>query len=208
MITSIKKIMMTTLVLLVTAFLGACINQEATQYEYKVLTMQAIEKAIFESLIAADAAERDKENKDKLHIKDVEKAKSQNSMPVFLDKLGADGWELTAINENQLYVFRRAVGEKKHPTWTYKVLALTDINKLIVKHLKTFNAVEELKDKPGEYKITDTEKAKSQFIMPRVLNDMGQQGWTLTGVNQASLYIFTKRIPDAGWSQQLKKATH
>lgn len=167
-----------------------CMAEQTPAYEYKVLALQEVEQAIFKQLTDAGVAEPDKTEKGKYQIKDVEKAKSQNSMPTFLNTLGQEGWELSTINENQLYIFQRTPKSKTH--WEYKVLALNDINDLIIKHLKAFNAVEAIKDKPGEYKITNAEKAKSQFIMPIVLGELGSDGWQLVGVNKASLYLFTR----------------
>jgi len=45
------------------------------------------------------------------------------------------------------------------------------------------------------YVITDKEKARSQVVLPQILNPLGKKGWRLCAINKMECYIFEKTLP-------------
>ena len=167
-------------------------NKTPDKFEYSVFTVQDVETTLYSLMLKAGIAFPIEGQPGKLRITDIEQAKSQNSMAITLNTAGKEGWELAAINNSQLYIFQRPLGEKEHQPWQYKVLTIADIDKLIFSRLVAQKAAEAIPNQPGKYKILDVEKAKSQVIMPEILNALGKEGWILAGVNKSDLYIFKK----------------
>lgn len=163
-------------------------------YESKVLVLQDIESEIYTNLKNQGAAEPVAGEEGKLKITDIEKAKSQNSMPPVLNKFGKQGWRLSSINENQLYIFDRNSRSLLQKKWEYKVLSLNDVNRQAVSHLVKIKAAKAIEGEKNKFKILDAEKAKSQNIMPVVFASLGEDGWVLTAVNKAKLYIFVRSV--------------
>ena len=187
----LKYILVFLLPLLV--LLHGCSNKdEPPRYEHKVMTQQDIERALYGKMIAAKVAMPMKDEPGKLRIVDIKQARSEFSLAVLLNELGIEGWELTGINQSQLYFFRRPSKIKEHVQREYKVVTLAELDKMIFSRLVTQNAAVPLNGQPGKYRITDVEKAKSQNIMAVVLNDLAEEKWQLGGVNKANLYLFSR----------------
>ena len=195
-----------TLILLTFTIVG-CMNKSPEKFEYKVLTVQDIETSLYSKLMKAGAASPVEGQPGKLRITDINQAKSENSMPVVLNNEGSEGWELTTINNSQLYIFQRPFGQKSYDKWQYKVLTIADIDKLIFSSLEADKAAMPIPNQPGKYKILDVEKAKSQVIMAKILGDLGKEGWALAAVNKSDLYIFKKPGSGATEFKQVSKAT-
>jgi len=158
--------------------------------EYKVMTLQDIEVLMYSILSEDGAVEAVPGEPDKLKITNIELAKSENIMPRVFNQIGSEGWKLVTINPSQLYVFSRSPEAKA--TFEYKVLTLKDIDTLIFTRLVSEKAAEIIPKEPGKFKILDVEKAKSQNVMPQVLDAFGKEGWSLSAVNKAQLYIFSR----------------
>lgn len=195
-----------TLILLTFTLVG-CMNNSPEKFEYKVLTVQDVETILYSKLMKAGAASPVEGQPGKLRITDIEQAKSENSMPIVLNNEGSEGWELTAINNSQLYIFQRPSGQNSHDKWQYKVLTIADIDTLIFSRLVAQKAAEPIPGQPGKFKILDVNKAKSQVIMAEVMTALGKEGWVLSGVNKSDLYIFKKQGPGATAFNKVAKAT-
>ena len=74
----------------------------------------------------------------------------------------------------------------------YMVVTVTELDRLVYEVLKREGAAKPHRDDAGSYIVTDSEKARSQNIMPKVLARYGRKGWKLTAINKMECYIFCK----------------
>jgi len=74
----------------------------------------------------------------------------------------------------------------------YLVVSVTELDKMIYKALQKQSAAKPSKADPDQYVITNKEKAKSQNVLPLILNPMGKKGWRLAAVNKMECYIFKR----------------
>ncbi len=71
-------------------------------------------------------------------------------------------------------------------------VTVTELDRLVYDHLKGQGAARADAESPDSYVITDIEKAKSQVVMPAVLNRFGEEGWKLVAVNKMECFLFCK----------------
>lgn len=70
----------------------------------------------------------------------------------------------------------------------YKVVTVGELDRDIFAELSRLGAARQNDD--GEYTITDTHAARSQSILPKVLDRRGKDGWLLCAVNKMECYVF------------------
>jgi hypothetical protein len=75
----------------------------------------------------------------------------------------------------------------------YKVVTVGELDRAIFDELQRTGAARPADD--GGYTITDTAAARSQTVLPKVLDRHGKGGWLLCAVNKMECYIF-RRLPD------------
>ena len=185
MLEFLKKYHLFLTLFLLMGLLTGCMQKNI---EYKVLTLQDIEADMYGMLGKDGVAKPVPGQPGKLRITNVTLARSENIMPRILNKYGKDGWKLTSINSSQLYIFSRRGTDAVQ----YKVITLKALDAQIFGRLVKDKAAKAIPGQAGKFKILDVNKAKSQSIMPAVLGDMAKNGWALSGINKAQLYIFSK----------------
>lgn len=74
----------------------------------------------------------------------------------------------------------------------YMVVTVTELDRLVYEVLKREGAAKPHRDDSGSYIVTDSEKARSQNIMPKVMARYGRKGWRLTAINKMECYVFCK----------------
>ena len=161
--------------------------------EFLVRTVTEIDKEIFFALKKQGAARKNPEKGAAYIVTDIEKAKSQNIMPVVLDKYGRAGWRLLAVNKMECFIFGRALAR---PRFEYKVLTPADIDKMSVQVLKAQGAADLVVDENNEstLQVTDPENAKIQVVLPKVLSSLARDGWSLAAISGPQLYIFIRVV--------------
>ena len=124
-------------------------------------------------------------------ITDVEKAKSQNILPFILDRYGKAGWKLQAVNKMECFIFGRTSSNHR---FSYKVLTPADIDKMSVSLLQSQGAAELVVNEANQttLQVTNPGKAKVQIILPKILDQLAVEGWSLTAITGPQLYIFTR----------------
>lgn len=70
----------------------------------------------------------------------------------------------------------------------YKVVTVAELDRDIFAELSRLGAARQ--NDGGGYTITDTHAARSQSILPKVLDRLGKDGWLLCAVNKMECYIF------------------
>lgn len=85
---------------------------------------------------------------------------------------------------------RSAVSRRPAPAMAspYLVLTVRELDREIYEELARMGAARRRPE--GDYVITDTAAARSQNILPRVLDLRGKDGWLLCAVNRMECYIF------------------
>ena len=76
----------------------------------------------------------------------------------------------------------------------YLVRTVSEMDREVYSALRKAKAARPDPDQPGGYIVTDIEKAKSQAIMPEVLNKYGRVGWRLLAVNKMECFIFGRPL--------------
>ncbi|MCT4656494.1 MAG: DUF4177 domain-containing protein [Cohaesibacter sp.] len=79
----------------------------------------------------------------------------------------------------------------------YLVRTVTEIDQQIYTALQSMKAAKPDPKNPNSYIVTDVEKAKSQTIMPFILNEYGKEGWRLVAVNKMECFIFVRDLSKA-----------
>ena len=85
----------------------------------------------------------------------------------------------------------------------YKVVTVGELDRAIFDELQRTGAAKTAAD--GGYTITDTKAARSQTVLPKVLDRLGKAGWLLCAVNKMECYIF--RCLPAGERVEYKVVT-
>jgi hypothetical protein len=103
---------------------------------------------------------------------------------------------------------RKAVGKRVAATTAaqearYKVVTVGELDRAIFDELQRAGAAKPAAD--GGYTITDMAAARSQTVLPKVLDRHGKSGWLLCAVNKMECYIFA-RLP-AGERVEYKVVT-
>lgn len=74
----------------------------------------------------------------------------------------------------------------------YMVLSVGDLDRQVFDLLCAQGAARPVEGKPQAFEISDVEKARSQNILPQVLDRYGGDGWRLCGVNKMECCIFSR----------------
>lgn len=78
---------------------------------------------------------------------------------------------------------------------SYMVITVSELDQMVYEALLKQKAAKKMSKGETTYVITDKEKARSQVILPEVLNPLGKKGWKLTAINKMECYIFEKVMP-------------
>jgi hypothetical protein len=76
----------------------------------------------------------------------------------------------------------------------YKVVSVSELDKLIFEQLVTEDAARPVEGEIGKYVVTDRKLAASTVVMPKILNRFGRSGWLLEAVNKMECYIFSRSM--------------
>jgi len=78
---------------------------------------------------------------------------------------------------------------------SYMVITVSELDQMIYESLLKQKAAKKMEKGKTNYVITDKDKARSQVILPKVLNPLGKKGWRLCAVNKMECFIFEKILP-------------
>ena len=152
------------------------------------ITVTELDRLVYDELVKIGAASVPENGSTEYVITDREKAKSQNILPKILNPLGKKGWELRAVNKMECYVFKRSEPVE------YKVLTPPDMDRIGMRLLQEGGHLE-LSGFEGEIpklEITSPKDARIQNVLPRVLDEIENDGWNLVAINGPQLYFFTR----------------
>lgn len=86
-------------------------------------------------------------------------------------------------------------GGQQEAALDYLVITVGELDELVNRQLVKDNAARKPNKGEQTYVITDKEKARSNLIMPKVLDPYGKEGWNLVAVNKMECYIFRQGAP-------------
>jgi len=78
---------------------------------------------------------------------------------------------------------------------SYMVISVSELDQMVFDALLKQKAAKKDAGSSSGYIITDKEKARSQTVLPHILNPLGRKGWRLCAVNKMECYIFEKVMP-------------
>jgi hypothetical protein len=156
---------------------------------YKVVTVGELDRDIFAELTATGAARPDEGGG--FSITDIAAARSQVVLPKVLDRHGAGGWLLCAVNKMECYIFRALPAGSRAQ---YKVLTPADMDRLALKHLEAagFAAFSGMDGGKPVMQILDPARARIQEVLPAVMDELATDGWQLAAINGPQLHIFAR----------------
>jgi len=157
---------------------------------YLVKTVGELDLLVNKQLVKIGAAEKPAKGETSYKILDREKAKSSNIMPKVLNPLGKKGWNLTAVNKMECYIF--TLGDPVE----YMIYTPADLDRYSIDCLQKSGALK-LSGFEGEtptLEVTDAKQAKIQNVLPTVLGLLKQENWHLCAINGPQLYFFTRPI--------------
>ena len=74
----------------------------------------------------------------------------------------------------------------------YMVATVGEIDAAVYALLERDGAARPVAGKPGSYEILDIAAARSQTVLPKILDAFGREGWKLIAVNRAECWIFER----------------
>lgn len=156
--------------------------------EYKVMTVAELDAEIYAALVKSGAAEPVAGKVGEYRILDRDAARSSQIMPTVLDRHGAKGWRLVAVNRMECLIFERG------PKVRYRVISPADLDRRALIALEAAGHAAFVGFDAGQpqLEITAPEQARIQTVLPQVLSDIGAEGWRLAAVTGPQLYIFTR----------------
>jgi len=166
-------------------------SDASAQQRYMVVTVSELDQYVYEVLHREGAAKKHPDDPTQYIISDKEKARSQIIMPKVLSRFGRKGWNLTAINNMECFIFERT--ENNRPV-EYSVFSPSDLDRMSLKVLQDQNQLSVEIDENSEQTVhvKDASSAKIQLILPKVLEQITQDGWKLCAVSGPQLYFFSR----------------
>lgn len=175
-------------VLLIVSALTACVpEQQPNQQTFNVIPLEEIDALIMNNLTKANVIVE--AGNDQLEIIDLEQARSEVSLAIYLNQLGQEGWQLTDINHGLLYIFSKKSEDDNLQPIQYKVIPPTEVDQQIMAELTKAGAVMLLPE--GKYQVNDS-KADPSAAFKAILENLQQDNWQLVASGANGIHIFSK----------------
>ena len=154
-----------------------------------VVSVAELDRAVFEELQALGAAKPSPDDEGSYIVTDTKVAHSREIMPRIFDSLGRQGWVLVAVNKMECFIFERSARKQ---VVRYKVMTAADMDRAALKVLEMEGKLSvEADETDGQVvQIDDPQAARIQTVLPKVLGELADYGWSLAAISGPQLYIF------------------
>lgn len=161
----------------------------AAKAGHVIVTVSELDRQVYAELAKTGAA-KPGEAAGTYVVTDREAAKSSVVMPKVLDRLGAKGLRLLAVNKMECFIFAQDEGVR----YRYRVLTPPELDRIAIGILQAEGqlSLAGFEGKATAVEVLDPEAGKIQTVLPKVLASVSDGGWELCAISGPQLYIFIR----------------
>lgn len=154
-----------------------------------IVTVSELDRLVYAELAKTGAA-KPGEVAGTYVVIDREAAKSSVIMPKILDRMGAKGLRLLAVNKMECFIFAADEGAR----YRYRVLTPPEMDRVAIEILQVEGelALAGFEGKATAVEVLNPEAARIQTVLPKVLERVCEGGWELCAISGPQLYIFIR----------------